>query len=132
MLLLVISGGSFCVFIGCLAGLPVIVGRLPENFFLEPGRPWYRFLAPLLYTAVLVVKNILGVFLILLGIVMLFAPGQGLLTLAVGLALINFPGKRRLVFKLLSIERLRWILNWIRRKKGVAEFRFPLKSSSAR
>ena len=38
-------------------------------------------------------RNLAGVALMLLGFIWLFTPGQGLLTLAAGFALLEFPGK---------------------------------------
>jgi len=40
-------------------------------------------------------KNLLGVLLFMLGLIMLVTPGQGILTLLFGLMLMNFPGKYR-------------------------------------
>ena len=64
--------------------------------------------------AMLILKNLLGVILIIVGILMLVLPGQGIITILVGLMLLNFPGKRKLVLNLIrrtgalgSINRLR-------------------------
>jgi len=50
----------------------------------------------------LVLKNFLGTILILLGVAMLFLPGQGLLCIFLGLTFCSFPKKQKLE---------RWILN---------------------
>ncbi|MEW6356236.1 MAG: PGPGW domain-containing protein [Planctomycetota bacterium] len=43
-----------------------------------------------------ILRNILGVLLILLGLVMLVTPGQGILTIVLGFAIMDFPGKKRI------------------------------------
>ena len=83
-----------------LIASPLLVGwlvvRLPADYFTvqrrQPPAFWerHRVLRPV----ILVVKNLVGVILIAAGLVMLFVPGQGLLTVAVGLMLLDFPGKR--------------------------------------
>ena len=64
------------------------------------------------------VKNVIGIFFVFAGIVMFFTPGQGLLTLLIGLCFMDFPGKRKLEIYLVrkpaihnSINRLRKIAN---------------------
>jgi hypothetical protein len=61
-----------------------------------------------------VLRNALGVLLVLLGLAMLVLPGQGLLTLAVGLMLVDFPGKHQLVVKLLSRPKVLGVVNKLR------------------
>jgi hypothetical protein len=80
----------------------LIVGALlvgiPPTFFLDRhARGFWIDRHPVLRLAGAVVKNILGVGLILLGVALSLPgiPGQGLLTILIGLALVDFPGKRR-------------------------------------
>lgn len=49
-------------------------------------------------------RNLLGGVLILAGVVMLFTPGQGILTILLGFAIMDFPGKER-------------IASWVRRTR---------------
>ncbi|HYQ18516.1 MAG TPA: PGPGW domain-containing protein [Polyangiaceae bacterium] len=67
-----------------------------------------------------VARNALGVVLVLLGIAMLLLPGQGLLTLLVGLLLVDFPGKHQLVTKLLSRPKVLAVVNKLRAHKNAA------------
>ena len=59
---------------------------------------------PALTAAKVIGKNLLGVVLVLLGIVLSLpgVPGQGLLTVLLGIMLLDFPGIRRLEQKLLT------------------------------
>ena len=62
-------------------------------------------------------KNILGIVLVVLGVVLSLpgVPGQGLLTILLGVMLLDFPGKHRLEQKLLSKPS---IVNTINRLRG--------------
>lgn len=71
-----------------------------------------------------IAKVILGVFLLLCGIVMLVLPGQGLITIVIGLSLIPFPGKTKIEQNLLSRKSVRSSLNWIRIKANKEPFIF--------
>jgi hypothetical protein len=59
----------------------------------------------------LVVKNIIGAMLLLASVAMLILPGQGVLTLAIGLDLMNFPGKRSLIRRLIRLSRVHRAIN---------------------
>lgn len=71
-----------------------------------------------------IVKIIVGVFLLVCGLVMLVLPGQGLITMLIGLSLIPFPGKNQLEQNLLSRKSVRSSLNWIRIKANKEPFIF--------
>tara|TARA_R110001599_G_scaffold353815_1_gene598828 strand:+ start:75150 stop:75506 length:357 start_codon:yes stop_codon:yes gene_type:complete len=114
-------------FVGTLIGVPWVVARLPHDYFnraqrevwrLTSGEPWYALLLG-------TVKNLLGALLVLLGLVMLVTPGQGLLTLLVGLLLMNFPGKYQLERWLVCRPGVMKALDWLRKRKGQAPFDPP-------
>jgi hypothetical protein len=65
---------------------------------------------------VLIGKNSLGYLLLLGGILMLFLPGQGILTMVTGLMLIDYPGKFRLERKIVNRPTILKSLNWLRAK----------------
>jgi len=70
------------------------------------------------------VKIIFGVGLLVCGLVMLVLPGQGLITMLIGLSLIPFPGKDKLEQNLLARKSVRSSLNWIRIKAKKPPFIF--------
>ncbi len=90
---------SIVSFIGTLLLVPVLVIRIPEDYFAEKKRhrwePWAHE-HPLIRWSLLIAKNSLGYIIIILGIAMLVLPGQGILTILIGIMFINFPGKYRL------------------------------------
>src|SRR5919197_5810008 len=82
-------------FLGSLIAIPFLLVRLPAHYFDERHpRTWMRDHHPVLRLLGLVLKNLAGVVFVLAGILMLFLPGQGILTLLIGISLIDFPGKR--------------------------------------
>ena len=62
----------------------------------------------------MIAKNLLGVLFMVLGLIMFFTPGQGILTLLMGLALTNFPGKQRLERAILQRPSVRKLINGLR------------------
>ncbi len=110
-----------------IVAVPWVVGRLPEDYFKRPRRHVWRTLSrePLWAQIFTVVKNLLGALLVLLGLVMLVTPGQGVLTLLAGLLLMNFPGKYRLERWLVQRPGILRGLNWLRRRRGQAPFEPP-------
>jgi hypothetical protein len=71
-----------------------------------------------------IAKIIFGVCLLLIGLVMLVLPGQGLVTILIGLSLLPFPSKDKLEQNILSRKSVRTTLNWIRIKAKKTPFTF--------
>ena len=108
-------------------GVVWFIAKLPADFFQRPRH--HRHLIdpnryPNLHFVYTMVRNILGLMLILAGIVMLVLPGQGVLTIIVGLIITDFPQKERWLQKVITLRSVQKGLNLIRRKLGKEEFRF--------
>lgn len=115
-LLWVMGSLSLVMFVGTILALPLIIIYLPARFF-NPSEYAARRSEDGLSTLRLVwivLKNVLGAGLILAGLLMLVLPGQGLVTLLIGLSLVAFPGKRRLVCRLLRQPGVLGFINRIR------------------
>ena len=113
-----LAGFSVLIFLGSLLALPVVIARLPHDYFMAQKRRQRDGVKNSLgHAFILVGKNILGAVLLVLGVLMLVLPGQGLLTLAVGIMLLNFPGKYRLERWAVSRGPILNALNWVRKKK---------------
>ena len=118
-----LAGVSALTFVGSIALVPILAVRIPADYFSTARRgktPWARKF-PILRLLILILKNLLGVILVLGGILMLFLPGQGLLTMFLGTVLMDFPGKYRLERYLISRGPILRSINWIRKKAGVRE-----------
>jgi hypothetical protein len=75
--------------------MPMLVARIPVDYFSHHRR--HRMSQkthhPIIGLALAGFKNLLGALLVLTGIIMLFTPGQGLLSVLFGLMIMNYPGK---------------------------------------
>lgn len=92
-------------FFANLGIVSLILVKLPADHFSKRRKT--KFWAgprPWLHAAKVIGKNIGGVLLVALGIVLSLpgVPGQGLLTVLLGIMLLDFPGRHRLEQKLLS------------------------------
>jgi hypothetical protein len=105
--------GSAALFLLTLIAIPIYIIRMPDDALVR-ARDQDRHGRLGLVAKVL--KNIAAAFLILAGIAMLALPGQGLLTLVVGLMLIDFPGKQRLQDRFLCHKRVLKSMNWLRQR----------------
>lgn len=114
-------------FIGTLAAIPLLVVRIPEDYFIDDHRPpwpWSRR-RPVLYLFVLLMKNLLGILFLIAGFIMLFIPGQGVITILLGLTLMNFPGKRRMEKTIIRQAPVNRAVNWMRLRGGRPPLRIP-------
>lgn len=121
-LLLSLAGLSVLMFVGSLISLPFLLARIPEDYFVDPQRHSARMksLHPVAYVSLRLLKNLVGWVLVLAGILMLVLPGQGILTIIMGLVLSDFPGKYTLERRIASNRRVLNGINWIRRRGGHA------------
>jgi hypothetical protein len=117
-LLMWIGIGSLGVFIISLLTLPWLVAKIPEDYFVPKKRQptnW-KNQHPVVRLLILMGKNLVGYSLILAGLLMLFLPGQGILTLVTGLLLIDYPGKFRIERRIVRTPAILNGLNWLRAK----------------
>jgi len=106
---------SFFVNLGIVS---LILVKLPaDHFSTHRKTKFWAGPRPALHAAKVIGKNIAGVLLVALGIVLSLpgVPGQGLLTVLLGIMLLDFPGRHRLEQKLLSKPS---IVNTINRLRG--------------
>ena len=92
--------GLFLLSLGfSFAAIAIVMVKIPANYFSShyvqdflPGSPW------IIRWGVVVAKNVFGIFLIVLGIILSLpgVPGQGFLTILLGLIMLDIPGKRPL------------------------------------
>ncbi len=120
----VLAGVSLLIFAAGLAILPWMVSLLPRDYFKppKPQMPNSRRQLTVMGLLRAVLRNLIGVVLLVAGIAMLFLPGQGILTIIVAVAIMDIPGKRRLIARLTSPPRVRRGLDWLRKKAGKDAF----------
>jgi Putative transmembrane protein (PGPGW) len=116
--LMSLSAASFVV---SIIGVPWYVKRLPEDYFSRREQEKLgieRQPRTLWDSTLIVLQNVVGAMLVFAGLAMLILPGQGLLTLLVGVLMMDFPGKRRIQRRVLAIPSVLKAVNTLRQRSG--------------
>ena len=127
-LLVALGAGSILMFAGTLVAVPIVICRLPHDIYVPAPRAARRGPAGLGVVLALA-RNLAGLAIIAAGILMLVLPGQGLLTIVIGIALVDFPGKSALERRLIGHRRVIDAMNAIRRRFGPPAPRPPRRAS---
>ncbi len=104
-----------------LAVVTFILVRLPATYFLDSHcRGLWIDQHPVIRWLGILTKNLLGVVLVVVGVATSLpgVPGQGILTILIGIMLLDFPGKRRLERKLVARPRILRTINNLRARFG--------------
>lgn len=103
------------------AAIGIVMVKIPANYFSShykqdflPGSHWT------IRWGAVIAKNILGLFLIAIGIVLSLpgVPGQGILTILLGLIMIDIPGKRPLEARIIKRPTVQAAVNKLRARYG--------------
>jgi hypothetical protein len=113
-----IFAGTFAL---SLAIVSFILVKLPPDYFnksgdhrfLEDKPKWVRLFG-------VIGKNVLGAVLVIVGVILSIpgVPGQGVLTILLGIMLLDFPGKHRLECKIVSKPKVRDAIDRLRHRFG--------------
>src|SRR5436305_9542440 len=84
--------------VASIVGVGFFVAQLPHDYFVNEAARRRADRHPVLHVVLTVLRNLFGYVLVVLGIIMSFpgVPGQGILTILIGVMLLDFPGKQRL------------------------------------
>lgn len=107
---------AFTLIVGAL-----IVVNLPQNYFSSRfDGQLFSDSSPLLRLILIPLKNLVGLAMLILGIVLSLpgVPGQGLLTILLGLILLDIPGKRALEARIVGRPAILSVLNKLRARFG--------------
>jgi hypothetical protein len=109
------------LFVGSLVlsflSIGIVMVKIPENYFSShyqqdfmPGSSWY------VRWGAVILKNVFGFLLVLLGIVLSLPgiPGQGILTILLGLIMLDIPGKRPLEARIIKRPAILSAINDLR------------------
>ena len=107
-----------------MAAIAIVMVKIPPHYFSPsyerdflPGTHWS------VKWGAVILKNILGFFLIVLGIILSLpgVPGQGILTILLGLIMLDIPGKRPLEARIIKRPAVLAAVNKLRAKYGKPE-----------
>jgi len=117
-LLAVIGGISIVMLIGSIAILTWLVTIIPTDYFAHQSRvaPEWKQFHPIIRLLILILKNLAGWMLLLVGISMLVLPGQGLLSILLALMLMDYPGKYKLERWVITRPGVLHLINRFRRR----------------
>ena len=125
-------GASVLMLVISIVAVGWVILRVPADYFARenPGESQWAHRHPVIRVALHIGKNLLGLVLFAAGILMLVLPGQGVLTIVVGLLLLDIPGRHRFVVWLVRRPPVLHSLNWIRERAGREPFLLrPLPSA---
>ena len=100
-----------------LGSIAIVMVKIPPNYFSShyerdflPDSLWH------VRWGAVTLKNIFGVFLIILGIILSLpgVPGQGILTILLGLTMLDIPGKRPLEARIIQRPTVLAVINKLR------------------
>jgi hypothetical protein len=118
---------SIVTLVGTLIAIPILVIHIPVDYFerrrQNPGSYHGRY--PVIRLLGLALKNILGVMFVVAGLVMLLLPGQGFITILIGIMLLNFPGKLSLELRIIRQAAVLRAMNWMRAKANKPALQVP-------
>ena len=124
-----IAIASIIMFIVSIASMPLILARIPVDYFTLLGhqrlRQEHQQRHPVLRLLLACIKNTLGALLLTAGIIMLFTPGQGLLSILFGLMIMNYPGKYRLECAIIRKPLVFNTINTMRKKQNYPALLHP-------
>lgn len=107
---LIVGIVSITMFVGTLAAIPWLIRRLPADYFVRPP--------PKHSLPKKIARNVLGFALIAAGIAMLVLPGQGIITVLIGLSIVDLPVKHRIMQWLLERPKIQEGVQRLRSKAG--------------
>ena len=116
---------SIFLFFLSLFLLRYVILRLPEDYFIKVSSISKSNSKSLKKIIFRIAKNALGFLLTICGIILLFTPGQGMITILIGLCLIDLAFVNQWKKKMIYNSKVQKALNWIRSKKSVKPFNFP-------
>lgn len=118
---------SVATFLISLLLIPFLISRASVEYFLIHATivEQRHRRHPALAFLIRIIRNSLGYVLCLAGFMMLFLPGQGILTILIGVSLLDVSWRQKALGALIHRPAVQHGLNWIRRKTGQPPFQFP-------
>jgi ABC-type transport system involved in multi-copper enzyme maturation permease subunit len=112
---------SLITFIASIVLIPLVIKRMPVDYFTNVA--YHTIDVSSVYKLTMfLIKNMIGLVLIIAGIIMLITPGQGIISIIIGLFLMQFKYKYKLEQKLIANDMTFKGLNWIRKKSNQKPF----------
>ena len=111
------AGLFFLSLILSFLAIGIVMVKIPENYFSSHYKRDFMPNSPFLVRwGAFILKNVLGIILIFIGIILSLpgVPGQGLLTILLGLIMIDIPGKRPIEARIIQRPSILSAINNLR------------------
>ena len=105
---------STIFFIISLFFIPYLALVIPKDYFKKSSAKHSNIM-------VLFIRNILGIVILLIGVLLLFMPGPGMLVILISFILMEFPYKKKIELWFIKKTKLLEIINKIRKNKNKPE-----------
>lgn len=112
-----LGAASVAMFVATMVAVPVFLVKIREDYFTRP-----KGKHPL---PIKILRTVLGLALIGLGLAMIVLPGQGVLTILVGLSVLDLRIKDRMITKILCNSKVHGAIDRLRRKAGKRPLEVP-------
>lgn len=131
-LLTSVAAVSVFIFFLSLLSLPWVVSKIPKDYFIRNANrfDFWREKFPSSWLIIIIIKNVVGFFLLIGGLIMLVLPGQGIITVIISLILLDYPGKSHLERKFALNKKVFPKLNWLREKAKTEPLISPNQSKN--
>jgi len=109
-----------------------ILIKLPSDYFLDQKPSFEGKQNLTLSVLFFILRNIIGLIFVLIGLILSLpgVVGQGVLTLLLGLSIMDFPGKRKLQLKIISQQVVINTINLVRAKASKPPLLLPEEISN--
>ncbi|MGI9471334.1 MAG: PGPGW domain-containing protein [Rubripirellula sp.] len=122
--------GSAAMFVGSILVAWMLIVHMPADFLTRDCHAPTAFASrhPIIRWTWRIFRNVFGVLLVSVGLVMLVTPGQGILFIFLGATMVDFPRKQQVIRRLLGRKGVLNVINRVRRKANKPELT-PVESS---
>jgi len=123
---------SIVYFVVSLFAVRFLIVRMPPDYFIRTGSVGMQSHSRISAIVLKIGKNLGGIVVILIGLIMSIpgVAGQGFLTILLGLSLTDFPGKRSLELRIIRQPFIFRTIASIREKAGKSPFEMPVEASA--
>ena len=123
---------SLLTFVGSLIAVPWIISKMPTDYFTQHRRRVEKRHEqhPVAALITFILRNFIGFSLFMAGVAMLVLPRQGIITILIGILIMDFPRKHKVVDYLVCRPKVIQLLNWIRKKEKKPPFDFVSKGGA--
>ncbi len=121
-IVIIIGMVSIAIMLISIFLIPVFIKNIPTDYFIN-NKYHQMNINNTKQFIIIIGRNIIGFILIIVGVIMLFTPGPGIITILVALFLMKFKNKAKLEYMLVKNNATFKALNYLREKVNKEPFK---------